>query len=363
MKSWLWHFCFFCLIAGVTVADTIKLKDGTVLEGEILSETPTNISIEVASAGGRIMNTTVVPVANIAEVARLSPEQKRDMLMQHEFTRLQTYTLNSNVSYAVEYYDKVMNGIFRKFVRTYPGSPHEAEVTDRIKQWQAERDRVAAGQFMSGGEWMGKAEFDKYHRWDQIRAFVRDGDRLAAQSNWPAAVQKYEAVLALSPGGGTETATKRQMVAALTKWLAWLQRDWQTGTAALANARDIFQQAQAKLDAARAQDTKSGGTGSTQYNVIRAQTAMNNAQAKWTVAQAERDRLKRTMDQIKQRLDRDDLKDFSPKTNTEVEVAASTTPTGSPDVTTMIQNWFSEYWTVALGIAVVVLIVFWRAMR
>ena len=275
-------------------------------------------------------------VEKVLADAREKTEKVLAEKMDRDIKQLRTRVLNPKNSSAVGYYDQIINNEFRQFLANYPSSLYEAEVNDQMKEWQAERDRVASGLVKYDGEWVTKAHFDKYYRWDQVFALYREGDRFVSQTNWSAAVQKFDAVLALNPGGGTEFATKRQLVLSLTKWLVVLTRDLQISSDRTGNARNAFQQAQDAFKKAQANLKKPAqvsrpsfagvhaGTSaaamrtydpfnSSQVELDSAKTKLEIAQSELDSAKSYNDKIKNTIDQARKRLDRDDLKVVRPE--------------------------------------------------
>ena len=266
--------------------------------------------------------------------AREKADQVLADKMERDIKQLRTRVLNPQTSSPVAYYDQVITNEFRKFIATYPHSPHEAEVLAQINDWQAERDRVAAGSVKYAGDWMSKSNCEKYYRWDQALAFYRDGERQSAQNNWATAVQKFDAVLALNHGGGIEIATQRQLAVALTKWLAVLSHDLQVSTDKLASVRTAFQQAQAAVQQAQGKiktpaqsravpvPSMTGIHAGAFASNMRAKDAMDNSQAEFNAArsklddakaeldsaQAANDKLKQIVDQVKKRVPQDSQK-------------------------------------------------------
>src|ERR1035437_5837360 len=129
-------------IPSVLCADTVKLKDGTELEGEIVAESETNLSIYLEFSRGTITQTRPINKDDVAEIIRWTPEQKAHWLAQRDYQNLQKYQLNQNTSYAPEYYDKIITDVFDKFLTKHPDSPFAANVTERRAEWMAERDLV-----------------------------------------------------------------------------------------------------------------------------------------------------------------------------------------------------------------------------
>src|SRR5207245_2752372 len=66
-------------------ADTVKLKDGTVLEGSITAENDTTLSIYIERSGGTITQTREINKADIAKVVRWTPEQKSEWQMKRDY--------------------------------------------------------------------------------------------------------------------------------------------------------------------------------------------------------------------------------------------------------------------------------------
>ena len=307
--------------------------------------------------------------------------------MERDIKQVRARVLNPKNSSVVSYYDQVINNELREFLVNYPSSPYRAEVNDQIKEWQTERDRVAAGMAKYNGDWVTKANFDKYYRWDQVLALYRDGDRFITQTNWSAAVQKFDAVLALNQGGGTEIATRRQLAVALTRWLTGLSHDLQISGDRLTTARNALQQAQATFKQAQANLKKPAagrsaprftgvhaGTSaaamrtmevanSTQIELEAAQTRLDATQIAFDAAQAENDKIKRATDQVRKRLAQADSGIAQPDTTAEDKAAAVQTSTESPDVITMIQIWFKQYWVVAVGVGLLSLFILTRLLR
>src|SRR6266480_46461 len=110
-----------CLtIATAAFADTVKLKNGIVLEGEIISEDETQMTIAVGFAWGTITSHEVINKNDVAEVFRLTPEQRAQRNMDAAYAKLKSYRLDVKNSGTVSYYDQVINGVFLRFLERYP---------------------------------------------------------------------------------------------------------------------------------------------------------------------------------------------------------------------------------------------------
>ena len=126
----------------VTRADTVKLKDGNVLEGDIVSETLTNVTMEVELARGTIANMQIIPRDEIDTIARSTAEERTAREMNREFNAALRYRLDPSHTFDPAYYDKILNGVFRRYLTKYPDSPHTARIQELITQWEAERDQA-----------------------------------------------------------------------------------------------------------------------------------------------------------------------------------------------------------------------------
>src|SRR5882724_1382855 len=91
----------FCVLAGLLVlghpaflkADTLTLNSGEVLEGQITSETETQIEIEVSLYHGTIFSKRQVNKSDIQSITRESVEQKQEKAAYASLTK---YALNPN---------------------------------------------------------------------------------------------------------------------------------------------------------------------------------------------------------------------------------------------------------------------------
>ena len=106
-------------------ADTLALKDGTVLDGDIIAEDDSSVSIHLEFAHGTITETRHVNKADIARIVRSTPEQRAAELTKRDYESLERYRLDPNTSYRLHYYDAVISNVFRKFLAQYPNSIYE----------------------------------------------------------------------------------------------------------------------------------------------------------------------------------------------------------------------------------------------
>jgi hypothetical protein len=219
LKRTLQHvaLCLGCLaILGAAAADTVKLKDGTVLEGDIISEDETQLTLTVVFASGTISFQEVIRKSDIAEVIRLTPEQKTERDMEKAYERLKKYQLDVRRSGPVSYYDQVIKGVFLRFLQQYPSSPYTNDVDSKILQWQTERDKVAAGLAKWDGQWMEASEAAKLA--EQARAQFH-----LERNHGPTAITNQPRSTPVESAGEPS---------ALTDVTDWLKRYWIYGAVA-----------------------------------------------------------------------------------------------------------------------------------
>jgi predicted nucleic acid-binding Zn-ribbon protein len=135
-------------------ADTVTLNSGEVLEGQILSETDTQIEMEVSFYHGTIFSTRDVLKTDIKSIVRESVEQKQEKVA---YAALAKYTLDPNQELTKEQYATGIDA-FVKFLGTYTNSSATAEIKGRVAEWQAEAAYVASGKVKFADMWMTPEE-------------------------------------------------------------------------------------------------------------------------------------------------------------------------------------------------------------
>jgi hypothetical protein len=131
-------------------ADTLTLKSGDVLEGRIVSETETQIEIEVSLYHGTIFSARQVDKSDIQSIVRESPEQKQE---KAAYAALAKYTLNPNQELTKDQYAAGIVA-FEKFQAKFTNSTAAAEINQRLADWQAEASNVASGKVKFASAWM-----------------------------------------------------------------------------------------------------------------------------------------------------------------------------------------------------------------
>src|SRR5580658_3974428 len=118
--------------------DTVTLNSGEVINGRVISETDSNVDVEVANAHHTIFTTHTFAKADIKEIHQLTPTQRQE---NADFDALGRYHLSPNQEFTSDQYAAVLAD-YDKFLTTYPHSEYLAKVTDRRTQWAFEKSQV-----------------------------------------------------------------------------------------------------------------------------------------------------------------------------------------------------------------------------
>lgn len=362
-----------CLLAGLCArADIVKLKDGTELEGEIVAEDDSTVSILLEFAGGTITQTRHINKSDIASVTRWTPEQKARRLLEHDYEDLQKYQLNPTTSYPILYYDQVINNAFRKFLNDHPNSPYTSNIIDRAAQWIAERDIVNAGKEKYQGRWVPAAEVDA------IRGgqWLQEGRATLARGNPDLAIQQLRPVLFLTTQTGLVSEARTLLTSAFQQSFIPLDHLQQQLPGEISSAQqrvDQAQQAANQVGTSMNQSLNGGQSfgsvqdsspyramGGNSQQVFQNQAALSRAQGDLSSAQSQLMELQRQLAVAKQRITA--LQSQASSLGIQINggtaapappVAASSAPStpitaDAPPVLSGMITWIQEKWPVVV---------------
>ncbi len=289
------------LLAGLCArADTIKLKDGTTVEGEIVAEDDSTVAILLEFAGGTITQTRHIDKADIAGITRWTPQQKAERETQREYENLQKYQLNPVNSYPVDYYDQVLSNVFRAFLTQHPDSPDASNVTARIVEWKAERDLVAAGNVKFHGRWSPAAEVAPLveRAWGQ--QLLQQGRELISQRRYEAAVERLQFVVRLERQPELVSQAMPLLTSAYQSTMNLLDRQQRQLTHEVFSAQERVDQAGQAFRAAQALLPQP--TGGASQPGAEVQRAVDKARDDLNTAQNDLDYAKDQLNVVKQKL-------------------------------------------------------------
>jgi len=210
--------CVVCAAMPPVFADTVTLKSGEVVEGEIVADTNDVVQISVPNAKRTIFSIRSVKRGDIQDIQRASAEQTA-------YQELQLRQLG-RASFTVAYYDQTISDVFQKFLADYPQSAHAPTVTQWVTQWTAERDRVAAGAVKWANRWYEGAAVKLVTAQIKAAQLVDDGDRLLGYARYEAAIAKYREALANQPfPASLVEQAGAKVTGALQRWKTALATD------------------------------------------------------------------------------------------------------------------------------------------
>lgn len=221
-------------------ADTLQLKDGSEVKGEIISKDGDSVLIEYFVTA-TIKDQKSIPKSEIEKIVTVAEDEKsyRDLGPMAPLPTLLDATA----------YDGLLDRKIAQFLKTYPYSSHLAEIREKQSILAGERERVKRGDRKIDGVWITSEEIaaDPVQNGGRI-ALARM--RISAASGDPAsALQTYELLEKESPGSDA-------MAEALPLALRQLS-ELQTKVNAARATYDINEKARlAALTAARADQAK-----------------------------------------------------------------------------------------------------------
>ena len=136
-------------LVAVARADWIELKDGTRVEGPILSVTDQHVSVEVQVTPS-IRDEKRFPRSEVAKIQRASQDDVA-------FAEIDAQQIPATVD-SVEPYDELLKNV-RAFMQNYGYSKHLPAARKLEAQWQAERNKLAAGEIKISGQWISAQNF------------------------------------------------------------------------------------------------------------------------------------------------------------------------------------------------------------
>lgn len=169
------------ILCASAFGDTIILKSGEKIEGKVLSETPTELTVEVKVSAG-ITDQTKIPKDTVEKIEKEQP----DLVA---WQSLKNIKLGTNSLTAAQY-EAAMRPL-QNFVTDYPNSPHKAEAEKIIASFAEEKKRVDAGEVRLGARWLSKEEVAKERyqinatlAYQYMRGQINGGDLVGALNSF-----------------------------------------------------------------------------------------------------------------------------------------------------------------------------------
>ena len=358
-------------------ADTLKLKDGTVLEGEITSEDKSSVSIYLEFSRGTITQTRRINKADIVEIVRWTPEQRESWRMQRDYERLQTYRLNPKESYLIGYYDQVIDGVFQRFLNDHPSSPYTSNVTARITEWKSERTLVSAGNIKFRGRWSPTAEVGPLIATERGKKFLEQARWLISQQRFESAIPGLQVVVHMKGHPELVSQAKPLLASAYQQAQASLEHDSQqlsndvaAAAVRVAEAHRAVNDAEFSLTQemnSRQSSNASRTTSNNSQAVSQAQLVVNDVRGELNAAQNHFDQLQNEWADVVERLASLKLQARDMTTGSTVVQAPPTTPSpsspDSPEVLVTIVAWVKKNWPAMLIVLLALLFLMSRLAK
>ena len=242
---------------------TIKLKDGALREGTVLAEDDQKIIIDAQFANGTITRKDTIQKVNIAVIVRLNESERTQRLATMAYHNLGQYQLDPQNTYPLSYYDKVMNEVFKHFLKQYPNTAEANLLINRIAEWQAERDKVASGQAKRHGQWMAATEAEKLAQTERMQQVLQETQALVTRGQFKLASDKLAPYYKTSQPPELATESQRLQTEIYRLWISSLEtqqqqlnKDIQVAQERVTRASDARSRAQNSYNQARANATQ-----------------------------------------------------------------------------------------------------------
>jgi len=130
--------------------DTVTLTSGEKLEGRIIKQTDTEVTIETKAGG--IVDERTLKRSEIANIGKDAPDEV-------PWQALKNLKLGDN-SMPVAQYDTYLTPL-KSFLTQFPDSKHKADAEKMASDFEAEKQRVAGGERKLNGKWLSKEDVQK----------------------------------------------------------------------------------------------------------------------------------------------------------------------------------------------------------
>jgi hypothetical protein len=346
-------------------ADVIRLRSGESLDGTVVNETESTLSIAVERAGGTILSTETVNKDQITEIIRATPEQLAQQAMERAYANTQKYRLDPRASYTPSYYDQIIDGVLRKFLKDYPDSPYTNAVQAKLKEWLVEQGTVTSGLGRYNGTWMSAAEAAKRNAEAQLATVLDRGKMLLAQSQFAAAIEQFNFVATHAQAPGDQTEARQLSLDATRRWAETLERQRNSLAAEIKHSEDNLSKAQSALQAAEHRPSSVPSDvqrfGVDPY-VIRGRADVKNAESRLAQLRDTASALDRQITDVRSRIGgaADTAKIASAGTTTKSAVTQSpeSATAGTAvqrDVVEQVGDILRRYWVLAIVVVVAML--------
>lgn len=171
-------FAVFLALSLTALGDTFILKSGEKVEGKVLSETDKEITLQIAVTA-TIKDERVIKKADLDKVEKVA-------LDEQAWPALKTLALGEASLELADYTQAITT--LTAFIKQFPESAHAAEAKAKLALFEAEKQRVEAGELKVSGKWLSAAQAE------QEKVQMAGDILLARMKRFAAAAQYVEAM-------------------------------------------------------------------------------------------------------------------------------------------------------------------------
>ena len=175
----------FALATCAVQADKITLKDGKVIEGEVISETDTEYVISVAYSKS-IRTRKTFKKSEIADIQKEAPDLKPYEALKD--------VLPTPDRLSVVGYEQLIESRVKPFLNSFPNSKFTLEVKKTLATLESELARAKAGDVKLDGEWIDAAEWNANALELDAQVLVKRMKALAARKSYRSALLIYDKI-------------------------------------------------------------------------------------------------------------------------------------------------------------------------
>lgn len=172
------------LFAGLVNADSIKLKNGDILKGEILAETADSITLEFEVSKG-IRDEKQIPRDDIQSITKDDPADKAWLVLTRS---IPTADLLGPADYDT-LIDRTNN-----FLRSHGTSMKAGQARRLLESLREERARVARGDMKLNGEWISVEQYQREKFWVDGRISLKSMAKAGQAGRYQEALRQYDAI-------------------------------------------------------------------------------------------------------------------------------------------------------------------------
>lgn len=194
------------LAAAPVALDTVKLSDGTVLQGRVIEETREEVTIEY-EAGAGILDRQTIPMSEVALVERIAPDTAA-------FRQIEALLPTDDLMTVADY-EKILSEQVGPFLQQHGDSHHAPDVKKMAAQLREERDRVAEGAVKLQGKWISADDYQQRRYWIDGVIALQKITEAAEMGQHAEALRRFNEIKEAYAGTTLLTTAARRALASL----------------------------------------------------------------------------------------------------------------------------------------------------